>query len=179
MRRVVITGMGTINPVGHDLEETWTGIQNGVCGIDFIKQIDTSQYKVKIAAEVKDYEADKYLDRKEAMQALINREEKMSTAVFPGVAVPHALCSSAGDTLVAIGVSRSGIEFESPDPETNPQHPVVNVVFEILFEEKDTQTHLDVLRDILALVTNPDFVNNVLQAKTSQEVYDLIESMEA
>ena len=66
MRRVVITGMGTINPVGHDLEETWTGIQNGVCGIDFIKQIDTSQYKVKIAAEVKDYEADKYLDRKEA-----------------------------------------------------------------------------------------------------------------
>ena len=119
------------------------------------------------------------LNRREAMDALIAREEKMSTAVFPGVAVPHALCSSAGDTLVAIGVSRSGIEFESPDPETNPQHPVVNVVFEILFEEKDTQAHLDVLRDILALVTNPDFVNNVLQAKTSQEVYDLIESMEA
>ena len=118
------------------------------------------------------------IDRKEAMQALIQREEKMSTAVFPLVAVPHALCSSAGDTLVAIGVSRSGIEFESPEPETNPQHPVVNVIFEILFDEKDTQTHLDVLKDILALVSNPDFVKNVLQAKTSQEVYDLIESLE-
>ena len=118
------------------------------------------------------------LNRKEAMNALITREEKMSTAVFPYVAVPHAVCSSAGDTLVAIGISRQGIEFESPEPETNPEHPVVNVIFEILFEEKDTQTHLDVLRDILQLVSNPDFVKNVLQAKTSQEVYELIESME-
>lgn len=118
------------------------------------------------------------LNRKEAMNALIAREEKMSTAVFPFVAVPHALCSSAGDTLVAVGISRSGIEFEPLEPETNSEHPVVNVIFEILFEEKDTQTHLDVLRDILQLVSNPDFVKNVLQAKTSQEVYELIESME-
>ena len=118
------------------------------------------------------------LNRKEAMNALIAREEKMSTAVFPFVAVPHALCSSAGDTLVAVGISRSGIEFEPLEPETNSEHPVVNVIFEILFEEKDTQTHLDVLRDILQLVSNPDFVKNVLQAKTSQEVYDIIENME-
>ena len=118
------------------------------------------------------------LNRREAMTALVAREEKMSTAVFPFVAVPHALCSSAGDTLVAVGISRSGIEFDSPDPKENPEHPVVNVVFEILFEEKDTETHLHVLRDILQLVSNPDFVKNVLQAKTSQEVYDLIESME-
>lgn len=118
------------------------------------------------------------LDRKEAMNALIQREEKMSTAVFPSVAVPHALCSSSGDTLVAVGISHKGIEFDSPDPEENPAHPVVNVIFEILFEENDTETHLDVLRDILQLVSNPDFIKNVLQAKTSQEVYDLIESLE-
>ncbi len=118
------------------------------------------------------------LDRREAMDALIAREEKMSTAVFPFVAVPHALCGSAVNTLVAIGISRAGIEFDSPEPETNPDHPVVNVIFEILFEEKDTETHLHVLRDILQLVSNPDFVKTVLQAKTSQEVYDIIESME-
>ena len=118
------------------------------------------------------------LDRKEAMNALIQREEKMSTAVFPSVAVPHALCSSAGDTLVAVGISRGGIEFDSPDPETNPGHPLVNVIFEILFEEKDTEIHIQLLRDILQLVSNPDFVKNVLQATTSQEVYDLIESLE-
>ena len=119
------------------------------------------------------------LNRREAMTALVAREEKMSTAVFPFVAVPHALCSSAGDTLVAVGISRSGIEFDSPDPKENPEHPVVNVVFEILFEEKDTETHLHVLRDILQLVSNPDFIKNVLQAKTSQEVYDFIEAQEA
>ncbi len=118
------------------------------------------------------------LDRREAMNALIQREEKMSTAVFPSVAVPHALCTSAGDTLVAVGISRGGIEFDSPDPETNPGHPLVNVIFEILFEEKDTETHIQLLRDILQLVSNPDFVKNVLQATTSQEVYDLIESLE-
>ena len=118
------------------------------------------------------------LNRKDAMDALITREEKMSTAVFPFVAVPHALCSSAGDTLVAVGISRTGIEFDSSDPEANPDHPVVNVIFEILFEEKDTETHLHLLRDILQLVSNPDFVKNVLQAKSPQEVYDIIESME-
>ena len=118
------------------------------------------------------------LNRREAMEALIAREEKMSTAVFPFVAVPHALCSSAGDTLVAVGISKTGIEFESPEPEKNPEHPVVNVIFEILFEEKDTDTHLHVLRDILQLVSNPGFIKNVLQAKTSQEVFEFIESME-
>ena len=118
------------------------------------------------------------LNRREAMDALVAREEKMSTAVFPLVAVPHALCSSAGNTLVAMGVSRSGIEFDSPEPEMKPEHPVVNVIFEILFEEKDTETHLHLLRDILEIVSKPDFVKNVLQAKTSREVYDLIESME-
>ena len=118
------------------------------------------------------------INRREAMDALIAREDKMSTAVFPFVAVPHALCSSAGTTQVAMGISRSGIEFEAPEPETNPERPVVNVIFEILFEEKDTETHLHLLRDILEIVSQPDFVQNVLQAKTSQEVYDLIESME-
>ena len=118
------------------------------------------------------------LNRREAMDALIAREEKMSTAVFPFVAVPHALCTSAGNTLVAMGISRSGIEFEAPKPETNPKHPVVNVIFEINKKKKDTETHLHLLRDILEIVSQPDFVKNVLQAKTSQEVYDLIESME-
>ncbi len=118
------------------------------------------------------------LNRKEAMEALIQREDKMSTAVLPFVAVPHALCTSAGNTLVAMGISREGIEFEAPDPAADPRHPVVNIIFEILFEEKDTETHLQVLRDILELVSNPDFVKNVLQAKSSKEVYDLIEAME-
>jgi len=65
-RRVVITGMGTINPIGHNLEETWKSVQEGICGIDEIKSIDTTDFKLKIAAEVKDYIPENFLDKKEA-----------------------------------------------------------------------------------------------------------------
>ncbi len=65
-RRVVITGIGTINPIGHNLEESWENAKKGVCGIDFNKQIDTTNFKVKMAGEVKDYNPTDYLDKKEA-----------------------------------------------------------------------------------------------------------------
>ena len=57
--------MGTINPVGHNLEETWENIKAGVCGIDKISQIDVSGYKVQMAGEVKDYVPENFLDKKE------------------------------------------------------------------------------------------------------------------
>ena len=66
MRRVVITGIGTINPVGHNLEEAWENVKKGVCGIDFTKQIDTTNFKVKVSGEVKDYDPANFLDKKEA-----------------------------------------------------------------------------------------------------------------
>jgi len=47
-RRVVITGMGTVNPIGNDVQSMWASIQKGVCGIDEIKSFDTSEYKVKL-----------------------------------------------------------------------------------------------------------------------------------
>ena len=65
-RRVVITGMGTINPIGHNVEETWKSVQEGVCGIDEIQQVDMTDFKLKLAAEVKDYAPENFLDKKEA-----------------------------------------------------------------------------------------------------------------
>lgn len=65
-RRVVITGMGAVTPVGNTVEETWQALLEGKNGIDYIKSIDTSNLKVKIAAEVKNLEIEKYLDAKEA-----------------------------------------------------------------------------------------------------------------
>lgn len=64
-RRCVITGMGAITPLGNDVESFWKGIQNGVCGIDFIKSFDTTDFKVKIAAEVKDFDPTQYVAKKE------------------------------------------------------------------------------------------------------------------
>ncbi|MBC2580934.1 beta-ketoacyl-ACP synthase II [Clostridium sp. DJ247] len=65
-KRVVITGLGAITPVGNDVEVFWNNIKNGIHGIDFIKAFDTENYKVKVAAEVKDFEPTKYMDKREA-----------------------------------------------------------------------------------------------------------------
>jgi 3-oxoacyl-[acyl-carrier-protein] synthase II len=65
-RRVVITGLGAITPVGNDVETFWNNIKSGVSGIDFITRFDTTEFKVKIAAEVKGFDPLVYMDRKEA-----------------------------------------------------------------------------------------------------------------
>ena len=65
-KRVVITGIGTINPIGNDVENTWDGIKNCKCGIDEITLFDNSNLKTKLAAEVKGYDALNYLDAKQA-----------------------------------------------------------------------------------------------------------------
>lgn len=65
-RRVVITGMGAITPIGKTAEESWVAAKAGVCGIDTIQQYDTSKMKVKVAGEVKDFQAEDYLERREA-----------------------------------------------------------------------------------------------------------------
>ena len=65
-RRVVITGMGAVTPIGKTAEESWAAAKAGVCGIDSIRQYDTSKMKVKLAGEVKDFQAEDYLERREA-----------------------------------------------------------------------------------------------------------------
>ena len=55
-RRVVITGMGAISPIGNDLPTIWDNLMKGYCGIDFIKSFDTTDLPVKIAAELKDFD---------------------------------------------------------------------------------------------------------------------------
>lgn len=65
-RRVVITGLGAVTPVGNDVEIFWNNIKNGIPGIDFIKGFDTEKFKVKLAAEVKDFDPTQFMERKEA-----------------------------------------------------------------------------------------------------------------
>ena len=65
-RRVVITGLGAITPIGNNVEEFWEGIKEGRCGIDQITKFDTTDFKVKLAAEVKGYNPEEYFDRREA-----------------------------------------------------------------------------------------------------------------
>ncbi|MHC1720113.1 MAG: beta-ketoacyl-ACP synthase II [Clostridiaceae bacterium] len=65
-RRVVITGLGAVTPVGNDVETFWNNIKAGVCGIDFITKFDITDFKAKLAAEVKDFDPLIYMDRKDA-----------------------------------------------------------------------------------------------------------------
>ena len=64
-RRVVISGLGVVSPIGNDKEELWNSIENYRCGIDEISLFDTSEHKVKLAAEVKDLDFDKYYNKRD------------------------------------------------------------------------------------------------------------------
>ncbi len=66
MKRVVITGVGAVTPVGIGKEEVWKNIKAGVCGVGPITRFDVSEYACQIAAEVKDFDVTKYIDKKEA-----------------------------------------------------------------------------------------------------------------
>jgi len=66
LKRVVVTGIGAITPLGKTLNEYWEGLINGVSGADFIKNFDCSKFKTRFACEVKDFDATNYLERKEA-----------------------------------------------------------------------------------------------------------------
>ena len=66
MKRVVVTGLGVITPVGNDVDSFFSNLVKGVCGIDYITRFDTSEYKVKIAAEVKDFNILDYVPKNEA-----------------------------------------------------------------------------------------------------------------
>ena len=65
-RRVVITGLGALTPIGNNTNEFWDGIKEGKCGIDQITKFDTTNFKVKLAAEVKGYNPEDHFDRREA-----------------------------------------------------------------------------------------------------------------
>ena len=86
-RRVVITGLGAITPIGKNVDETWKGIENKVCGIDEITLFDATNFRTKLDAEIKNYNAEDYFDAKQAKRldrssqfALIAAREAVNSA---------------------------------------------------------------------------------------------------
>ena len=77
-KRVVITGMGTVNPVGLNVQDMWTSLVNGRSGIGPITNFDNSDYLVKVAGEVKGFDPAQYMDSKEARRR--DRFEQFATA---------------------------------------------------------------------------------------------------
>ena len=71
MRRVVVTGLGVISPVGNDIDTFWKNIVAGVNGIDLITKFDVTNFSVKIAGQVKDFDPTKYMDPKAARHSAL------------------------------------------------------------------------------------------------------------
>ncbi|ALC86294.1 MULTISPECIES: beta-ketoacyl-ACP synthase II [Bacillaceae] len=65
-RRVVVTGIGAVTPLGNDIETTWSGIKEGKSGVGMLTRLDASQFPAKVAAEVKDFDIEKYIEKKDA-----------------------------------------------------------------------------------------------------------------
>jgi 3-oxoacyl-[acyl-carrier-protein] synthase II len=87
LKRVVVTGLGAITPLGKTVPEYWDGLTKGVSGADYIQQFDSTKFKTRFACEVKDFEATNYLERKEARKldrftqfALIAADEAVKDA---------------------------------------------------------------------------------------------------
>lgn len=80
MRRVVVTGMGAVSPIGNTAVETWENMVAGKNGINYITRFDTSDYKVKIAAEVKDFDPLKYMTKSELGRTDLFCQYAMSAA---------------------------------------------------------------------------------------------------
>ncbi len=105
LKRVVVTGMGAITPLGKSVPEYWDGLINGVSGADNITQFDTSKFKTKFACEVKDFEPTNYLERKEARK--IDRFTQ-----FALIASDQAV-NDAGISKDNVNVDRVGVIFAS------------------------------------------------------------------
>ncbi len=64
-KRVVVTGMGAVTPLGSTVDSFWEGLRSGTCGIDYIKKFDTTDFKVKVAGEVKGFDPELYMTKKD------------------------------------------------------------------------------------------------------------------
>ena len=104
-RRVVITGMGAVTPLGHTVQETWDAVRAGACGIAPITLYDHSSQKVSLAAEVKDFDPTRVLDKKEA-----RRMDRFTQ--FAVTAAVEAMAQSGLD-LEREDTSRMGVSVSS------------------------------------------------------------------
>ena len=111
-RRVVITGMGTVNPLGHSVAETWQAVRDGVCGIGPITQYDSSAQKVHLAAEVKDFDPAAALEGRDwrhmsryAQLAMASAQEAMADSALD---LEQLDCSRCG-VIVSSGIGGIGV----------------------------------------------------------------------
>ena len=101
-RRVVVTGLGAVTPIGNNVEEFWEGIKAGKVGIGEITRFDTTDYKVKLAAEVKDFSPKEHMDFKAARRMELFSQYAVAAALE---AVKNAELDMEKEDVFRVGVS--------------------------------------------------------------------------
>jgi len=100
-RRVVVTGVGAVTPLGNTAEETWEAICKGESGIGAITRFDASGFSTRIAAEVKGFEPEKYIEKKEC--------KKMDACIHYAIAASIMALENAGLQITAANTHRTGV----------------------------------------------------------------------
>lgn len=104
-RRVVITGMGAVTPIGNNVEEFWDGLKNGKCGVTLITKFDASECKAKVAGEVKNFDPEAYVEKKE-----VKRTDLFS---LYAIAAAEEAVKNSGIDLDSIDHDRLGVMIGS------------------------------------------------------------------
>ena len=138
--------------------------------------------KINLEAEDKDEVFEELVDhfcsvskinaRQEILDALMEREAKMSTGIQKGVAIPHGNTNAVGTVCGVLGISRKGIDYDALDAEP------VYLVFMILAPQKDTETQLRILKCLAELLENPQFHSDLRSQGDIQGAYKIIRKYE-
>lgn len=105
LRRVVITGLGAVTPIGNNVHDYWNNLINGVSGAAAITRFDASKFKTRFACEVKGFNPEEYFDRKEA--------RKLDAYAQYGLAAAHQAMLDAGFDLTKIDLDKAGVIWGS------------------------------------------------------------------
>lgn len=105
LKRVVVTGLGAITPLGNTIDEYWNGLINGVSGCDMITLFDASKFKTKFACEIKGFDATAFLEKKEA--------RKIDRFTQTALVASDQAVKDAGITKENVNTDRVGVVFAS------------------------------------------------------------------
>ena len=116
MRRVAVTGLGAVTPIGNDVATTWSSAVEGRSGVDFIRSFDASGFPVRIAAEVKDFVPEEWIDKREvrrmdlyAQYALAATEMAMKESGLPiGKDKPQGYVPEKVGVIIGSGIGGLG-----------------------------------------------------------------------
>ncbi|MDR0323774.1 MAG: PTS sugar transporter subunit IIA [Treponema sp.] len=110
----------------------------------------------------------KIKDREAALKAVMDREEKMSTGMKHGIAIPHGKCAAIDDLIACIGISEKPVDFDSLD------HKPCRIFIMTLSPVEKTGPHLQFLAEISLLFKSSEKRDEILKAKTPEEVLKIL-----